>query len=92
MNYESLPQEMWLHIFSFLGARELGKIQQVCHMFRLIGDDEDLWKGLCAQEYEVTEKDDEERWRDVFKAGVVQYIYNFSFYNCFRKGFKSEIL
>uniref|UniRef100_A0A8C5LPW1 F-box/WD repeat-containing protein 8 n=1 Tax=Leptobrachium leishanense TaxID=445787 RepID=A0A8C5LPW1_9ANUR len=46
----SLPYEIALHIFQYLGRTELGRCAQVSKMWRVLAEDEVLWHRLCQME------------------------------------------
>ncbi|XP_013397233.1 uncharacterized protein LOC106164026 [Lingula anatina] len=44
-----LPDEIWLHIFSFLSHKELNRCTKTCKHFHRIGSDDALWKHICIE-------------------------------------------
>ena len=47
----SLPEEIQLHIFSYVGVKELYQVQLVSKAFQRIAMDNKLWKELFKSEY-----------------------------------------
>ncbi|MBS4168951.1 F-box/WD40 repeat-containing protein [Parachlamydia sp. AcF125] len=47
----SVPNEVWLHIFSFLSAKDLSNSQQVCRQWKLWSDDTGLWRRLLHKTF-----------------------------------------
>ncbi|KAL6074732.1 F-box only protein 11 [Balamuthia mandrillaris] len=41
-----LPDEVWLHIFTFLQAGDLCSLAQTCHRFNLLSQDQSLWYSM----------------------------------------------
>ncbi|KIC74232.1 hypothetical protein DB41_IR00020 [Neochlamydia sp. TUME1] len=48
---KTIPEELIVHIFSFLSPQELVDAQQVCKRWRRIGDEETLWKRHHHQHF-----------------------------------------
>ncbi|WP_255359370.1 F-box-like domain-containing protein [Neochlamydia sp. EPS4] len=46
-----MPEELIVHIFSFLSPKELVNAQQVCKRWKRIGDEETLWKRHHQQHF-----------------------------------------
>lgn len=67
--FSSLPNEVLLHIFSYLGVTHLCKsLMHVCALFSVIALDESLWRPLYHQHWgfhmpRITEKDGTVSWR-----------------------------
>jgi hypothetical protein len=45
--FRALPTEVMLHIFKFLNVYDLGKVSLVCRSFKMIADQDDIWKLKC---------------------------------------------
>nr|NGY95482.1 hypothetical protein [Neochlamydia sp. AcF84] len=48
---KTIPEELIVHIFSFLSPKELVNAQQVCKHWKKIGDEETLWKRHHQQHF-----------------------------------------
>jgi hypothetical protein len=42
--FRALPTEVMLHIFKFLNVYDLGNVSLVCRSFKMIADQDDIWK------------------------------------------------
>lgn len=42
--FSDLPNEVILYIFRFLSVRDLGHVSLVCRAFKIIADDDQIWK------------------------------------------------
>lgn len=51
-----LPPEILILIFSYLGIRELCRVQQVCKMYRQVACDDTLWKLSCHREWPLSKE------------------------------------
>ncbi|MBS4165449.1 Uncharacterized protein NEOC65_000509 [Neochlamydia sp. AcF65] len=49
---KQLPNELLLHIFSFLQAFDLLEVELTCHQWKNLAHDETLWKDLCRKHFE----------------------------------------
>jgi len=55
MKGSKVPQEVWLHIFSYLTtAEDLCYVSQVSKLFNAISSDDKLWAPLCSPIWEIT--------------------------------------
>ncbi len=45
----SLPEELWLEIFSFLTILEIGQAKQVCRSWNVCGQNDQLWKRVIER-------------------------------------------
>jgi hypothetical protein len=52
---EQLPDELLLHIFSFLQASDLLKVELTCHQWKNLAEEEILWKSLYQQYFKMIE-------------------------------------
>jgi hypothetical protein len=52
---EQLPDELLLHIFSFLQASDLLKVELTCHQWKNLAEEETLWKSLYQRHFKVIE-------------------------------------
>jgi hypothetical protein len=43
-NFKTLPTEVMLHIFKFLNVHDLGNVSLVCRSFKMIADQDEIWK------------------------------------------------
>ncbi|KIC72674.1 hypothetical protein DB42_CV00310 [Neochlamydia sp. EPS4] len=48
---KTIPEEVIVHIFSFLSPKELVNAQQVCKHWKRIGNEETLWKRHHQQQF-----------------------------------------
>jgi hypothetical protein len=46
---KQLPDELLVHIFSFLQAFDLLEVELTCHQWKNLANDETLWKDLCRK-------------------------------------------
>jgi hypothetical protein len=49
---KQLPDELLLHIFSFLQALDLLEVELTCHRWKNLANDETLWKELGRKHFE----------------------------------------
>ena len=42
--FGTLPTEVMLHIFKYLSVHELGQVSLVCRSFKMIADQDEIWK------------------------------------------------
>lgn len=45
--FNNIPNEVVLHIFRYLSVRDLSNVSLVCRSFKMITDDDELWKSKC---------------------------------------------
>ncbi len=45
--FSSIPTEIYLQIFRFLSIHDLGNVSLVCRQFKIIVDDDEIWKSKC---------------------------------------------
>jgi hypothetical protein len=45
--FSNIPNEIYLQIFQFLSIRDLGNVSLVCRQFKMIADDDEIWKSKC---------------------------------------------
>jgi hypothetical protein len=45
--FRLLPTEVMLHIFKFLSVHDLGNISSLCRSFKMIADQDEIWKLKC---------------------------------------------
>ncbi|BBI16251.1 F-box protein [Neochlamydia sp. S13] len=50
---KQLPDELLLHIFSFLQAFDLLEVELICHRWKNLANDETLWKNLYQKHFEI---------------------------------------
>jgi hypothetical protein len=50
---QQLPDELLLHIFSFLQAFDLLEVELTCHRWKNLAHDETLWKDLYRKHFEI---------------------------------------
>ncbi|WP_044881702.1 F-box protein [Neochlamydia sp. EPS4] len=50
---KQLPDELLLHIFSFLQAFDLLEVELTCHQWKNLANDETLWKNLYQKHFEL---------------------------------------
>ena len=48
--FAEIPNEILLRIFKFLSVRDLCNISLVCRWFKMIGDQDEIWKLKCNSE------------------------------------------
>lgn len=46
-----IPEEIWLHVFSFLSVATNGKLCQVCQYFRRLASDDSIWTQLYIERF-----------------------------------------
>jgi hypothetical protein len=56
---QQLPDELLLHIFSFLQAFEVLEVELTCHQWKNLAKEETLWKSLYQRYFKVMETVDE---------------------------------
>ncbi len=42
--FRALPNEIILHIFKFLTVHDLGNVSLVCRSFKMLADQDEIWK------------------------------------------------
>jgi hypothetical protein len=52
---QQLPDELLLHIFSFLQASDLLEVELTCHQWKNLAEEETLWKSLYVRYFKVIE-------------------------------------
>ncbi|BBI16693.1 F-box protein [Neochlamydia sp. S13] len=52
---EQLPDELLLHVFSFLQASDLLEVELTCHQWKNLAKEETLWKSLYVRYFKVIE-------------------------------------
>ncbi|KIC75228.1 hypothetical protein DB42_AK00280 [Neochlamydia sp. EPS4] len=67
ISIKQLPDELLLHIFSFLQAFELLAVELTCHRWKNLAHDETLWKNLYQKNYE-TDLPDEGPYKESYFA------------------------
>ncbi|CAF3529452.1 unnamed protein product [Rotaria sp. Silwood1] len=45
--FVSISNEILLHIFRFLSVRDLGNVSLVCRSFKMVADQDEIWKPKC---------------------------------------------
>ena len=45
--FRLLPTKVMLHIFKYLSAYDLGQVSLVCRSFKMIADQDEIWKLKC---------------------------------------------
>ncbi len=43
--FNNIPNEIVLHVFQFLSVRDLCNVSLVCRAFKMIADDDEIWKA-----------------------------------------------
>jgi hypothetical protein len=43
-DFRTLPTEVMLHVFKFLTVHDLGNVSLVCRSFKMIADQDEIWK------------------------------------------------
>jgi hypothetical protein len=43
-NFQALPTEVIIQIFKFLSVHDLGNVSLVCRLFKMIADQDEIWK------------------------------------------------
>ena len=69
-----LPEEVLVHIFSFLQAREIYHVERVCKILYRLTNDEGLWRVFCRRSWRNTRGGDRieenqqhtNRWKRAF--------------------------
>jgi hypothetical protein len=66
------PEEISLHILSFLDVRSLGRAQCVCKEWRELAGDDQLWRGLLRRLHQQTPPLGGSGKEALFRAGVLE--------------------
>jgi hypothetical protein len=45
--FRAVPTEVMLHIFKFLSVHDLGIVSSLCRSFKMIADQDEIWKLKC---------------------------------------------
>lgn len=67
MQFDGLSNKLLLHVFQFLGARELARAREVCNRWNFLAADECLWKKLCVAAWAALQYD-QELWQLVDRS------------------------
>ncbi len=51
--FNNIPNEIMLHIFRFLSVPDLGNISLVCRSFKMIADQDEIWKPKCNSNSQI---------------------------------------
>jgi hypothetical protein len=49
--FRNVPNEILLRIFQLLSVRDLCHVSLVCRSFKMIADQDDIWKFKCCSKY-----------------------------------------
>jgi hypothetical protein len=52
-NFTRIPNEIMLRIFKLLSVPELCKVILVCRRFKMIADQDEIWKLKCNSKYRI---------------------------------------
>jgi hypothetical protein len=72
--FNNIPNEIILHIFRFFSIPDLCNVSFVCRSFKIIADQDQLWKSKCDCKsiyYLYQLKELFERGRDLFRTGCI---------------------
>jgi hypothetical protein len=50
-SFSNIPNEIYLQIFQFFSIRDLGNVSLVCRQFKIIADDDQIWKSKCKSKF-----------------------------------------
>ena len=53
MLVETLPGELWIHIFGFMDPLDIVRCRGVCRKWCSLASDEYLWRGICMEVLEL---------------------------------------
>ncbi|KIC75386.1 hypothetical protein DB41_HN00180 [Neochlamydia sp. TUME1] len=70
---EQLPDELLLHIFSFLQASDLLEVELTCHQWKNLAEEEILWKSLYQQYFKMIEPVGETYKEDYFRMSKADH-------------------
>ncbi|KIC75354.1 hypothetical protein DB41_HO00020 [Neochlamydia sp. TUME1] len=70
---EQLPDELLLHIFSFLQASDLLEVELTCHQWKNLAEEEILWKSLYQRYFKVSELVGETYKEDYFRMSEADH-------------------
>jgi hypothetical protein len=70
---EQLPDELLLHIFSFLQASDLLEVELTCHQWKNLAEEETLWQSLYQQYFKVIEPVGETYKEDYFRMSKADH-------------------
>jgi len=48
-NFQSIPEDLLLHIFSLLSLRDLGRLAQTSRYLKVVSSRNELWKPYCLK-------------------------------------------
>src|SRR5437870_1822130 len=64
-NFEQLPDEILLHIFSFIDVRSIDyNVSSVCGRFSYLLKDNLYWKYICNVECHIMDKPRDKTWKE----------------------------
>ncbi|BBI16246.1 F-box-like domain-containing protein [Neochlamydia sp. S13] len=72
ISIKQLPDELLLHIFSFLQAFDLLAVELICHRWKNLATDEILWKNLYQKHFEIYGPDEGPYKESYFAAHRVE--------------------
>ena|SRR3990167_9125976 len=80
-----IPEEILLHIFSFLDARSLAQVSMVCKVFYRIHLCENLWKPLAQNKFpellQNLNTPPTGSWRIYYASKLVSFTLSFVYYS-----------
>ncbi|CAF1520752.1 unnamed protein product [Adineta ricciae] len=55
-SFANLPTEILIHIFRLLTVRDLENVSLVCRYFKIIADQDEIWRATCNPSHEIQSK------------------------------------
>lgn len=67
ITYQTLPNELWLLIFTKLKPKDIDLCRRVCRLWNAIASDECLWKKLATEKFPRKKKYYHELWIEAYR-------------------------
>ncbi|CAF1416648.1 unnamed protein product [Rotaria sp. Silwood1] len=63
-HFKLLPTEVMLHIFKYLSVHDLSNVSLVCRSFKMVADQDDIWKLKCKSSTKLHSKSSKQIYMD----------------------------
>lgn len=66
-----LPLEIWKLIFTFLSYHDLNSISLVCKWWKVLSEDDVIWKALFEREFGINSIKVEDSWKKTYREYLI---------------------